>query len=268
MDMVTDWLASNLLNIIVILGAGYLVYHLGVRIIHQIVKHAVKGSHRSWHKKDIEKRQLTLLSLFMSLWRVIAIALIGVLLFRQLFPGIDLTPVLASAGIIGIAVGFGAQALIKDFLSGIFIISENQYRVGDVIEVNGASGTVEQIGTRSTILRDDDGNVHYFPNGVIQHVINKTMGYSVARLTFNLNSSTDIDAATKVINATGKKLSEDPKWKRKITTPPCFVGIQEFTADSITVEISGKTMPSDQWSVASEMRRRLIDAFEKEGIKL
>ena len=116
-----------------------------------------------------------------SFWQIIIIFYVAAIVANKLFL-FDLSPLFASAGIIGVALGFGAQSLVKDFLSGIFIIAENQYRVGDVVDVMGAAGTVERVGTRTTVIRDSEGNVHYVPNGTIQHVINKTMGYSIVAL--------------------------------------------------------------------------------------
>ena len=162
----------------------------------------------------------------------------------------------------------GAQTLVKDFLTGIFIITENQYRVGDYVTINDADGRVEYIGTRSTVIRDDSGNVHYLPNGSIIHVINKTMGYSKVNFKILLNAATDLDNAISVINQVGDALAESSKWKAKILSPPQFSAIGAFTSSSIEVTISGKTQPSDQWSVTAEMRKRLITAFEKGDIKL
>jgi small conductance mechanosensitive channel len=197
---------------------------------------------------------------------VVAVAAFGIL--TVLFGTINLAPLFASAGIIGVAIGFGSQSLVKDFLSGIFIISENQYRVGDIIDIDGNSGTVERIGTRSTVIRDADGNVHYFPNGTIQHVINKTMGYSMARFSIGVHPSTDLDAVIELINETGKKLATEEKWKNKIINPPAFESLAEFTQATVSIVVSGKTQPSDQWSVTAEMRRRLLVTFEKNKIEL
>jgi small-conductance mechanosensitive channel len=231
----------------------------------------LKGArHRAWHKKDIEKRQKTLTGLFVAIWRIIVFLSLAFALLQVFDPkiGAALAPLFASAGIIGVALGFGAQSLIKDFLSGIFIISENQYRIGDIIEIEGFSGTVERIGTRSTVMRDVDGNVHYFPNGMVQHVINKTMGYSMARFTMLLHPDSDIDAVSEIIDRTGKELSEEEVWKDKILSPPAFVSVGEITGNSVEIIVAGKTQPSDQWSVVSEMRRRLLDELEQRSIRL
>jgi small-conductance mechanosensitive channel len=127
---------------------------------------------------------------------------------------------------------------------------------------------VERIGTRSTVLRDVDGNVHYFPNGMVQHVINKTMGYSMARFTMLFHPDTDIDTASEIIDSVGKALSEEEAWKDKILSAPAFVSVGDITGNSVEVIVAGKTQPSDQWSVVSEMRRRLLEEFEDRQIRL
>lgn len=265
------WLRDHWANFIIIFVIALVAYFAGTRLVAFIVKRAVKGArHRSWHKKDIEKRQKTLVNLFITIWRIIIVISVLYAVLKVFIPDLTstLAPLFASAGIIGIALGFGAQSLIKDFLSGIFIISENQYRVGDIIDIEGFSGTVERIGTRSTVLRDVDGQVHYFPNGMIQHVINKTMGYSMARFTVLLHPETELDDVVDLIDATGKGLAEEDDWKEKILDPPAFVSIGEITGSSIEVIIAGKTQPSDQWGVVAEMRRRLLEEFEQKSIRL
>ncbi len=190
------------------------------------------------------------------------------MVFEQLFPQIDLTPFFASAGIVGIALGFGAQSLIKDFLSGLFIIAENQYRVGDIVDIEGATGTVERLTMRSTILRDNSGNVHFLPNGMVAHVINKTMGFSKVNFSLAVDPETDVDRLAAVIDEVGLKLSLDDKWKDKILEAPHFLNIGTISDLALEVTITGKTNPSQQWSVTGEMRRRLLKAFEKHKVVL
>ena len=264
------WLVSERMveTVSVVIGA-VIVYYLGRIFITWAIRYAIHSTakHRSWHRKDIEKRENTLTQLIRSFWRITIIAYIAAMVASKLFY-FDLSPLFASAGIIGVALGFGAQSLVKDFLAGIFIIAENQYRVGDVVDVMGASGTVERVGTRSTVLRDADGNVHYLPNGTIQHVINKTMGYSMSRFTLQLDPSTDISRAADIINETGQQLSKEKSWDKKIIEPPKFVSVGDITGRSVELIVAGKVQPSDQWAVTSEMRRRLLKEFEKQEIEL
>jgi small-conductance mechanosensitive channel len=269
MDMITDWMANNhgfdIVVTIIITGIFYL---LGVLFMEKLVKQAVKTHGRHWHRKDIEKRQKTLAGLFTTMWRVIVITTGTLLVFSMIFPSVSFAPLFASAGVVGVALGFGAQSLVKDFLSGIFIISENQYRVGDIIDIEGFGGTVERIGARSTVLRDADGQVHYFPNGMVQHVINKTMGYSMARFFIGVHPSTDLEKVIAIINKAGEKLAAEEKWKGKILEAPVFISVGEFTSTGVSLLVAGKTQPSDQWSVTAEMRRRLLNEFEEKKIEL
>ena len=272
MNFLTDWLAMHWVQVITIIFGGFVVYYFGDKLIKFFVHRTIKvaGKHQAWHRKDIEKRIATLDGLFRNMWRIVVIACFGFALIRVFLPNITtaLAPLFASAGIIGIALGFGAQSLIKDFLSGIFIISENQYRVGDVVELEGASGTVERIGSRSTVLRDVEGNVHFIPNGLIGHVINKTMGYSIARLVIAVVPETDIEKAASIINRIGANMAEEEQWRQKIIEAPAYVMMGDLTATAAELIISGKVQPSDQWSVNAELKRRILREFETKHIEL
>jgi small conductance mechanosensitive channel len=268
---INAWLVDRWFALLAAILIGWLAYFIGRKVIHIVLKRAIKiGRGHLWHQKDIDKRQKTLEDLFVNIWRIVVFITLMYAILRVFVPDISTTlaPLFASAGIIGVALGFGAQSLIKDFLSGIFIISENQYRVGDIVEIEGFSGTVERIGSRSTMLRDVNGNVHFFPNGMVQHVINKTMGYSMARFTIGVHPDTDVDAVSELVDKIGLTLSKEDEWKHKILSPPAFVSVGEITGNSVEIIIAGKTQPSDQWSVIAEMRRQLLEEFEKRKIRL
>lgn len=257
------------LEIIIIIIVAIALYWLGPRVVMWLTRHAfVTTYQRTLPKKDLEKRHKTLGGLFANVWRIIVVVIAGYAIFTHFFNSAALAPLFASAGIIGVAFGFGAQSLVKDFLSGVFIISENQYRVGDIIEIDGFGGTVERIGVRSTVIRDVEGNVHFFPNGVVQHVINKTMGYSKVYFTITVAPDTNISTASDIINRIGEEISGEEKWQRKVIEPPHFDILGDFNASSISLVVSGKTQPSDQWALTAEMRRRILREFEKEHIEL
>lgn len=267
-----EWLQNHFVTMLFIFITGVIAYYAGGRLLSRLVRRWVKTArHREWHQKDIEKRQKTLAALARNVWHVFVVIVVCLALFRE---GVDradaiLAPLLASAGILGITVGFGAQTLIRDFMTGLFIIGENQYRVGDIVELSeNASGTVERIGSRSTVIRDIDGNVHYIPNGSITHVINKTMGYSMARFIITVDPASDVKQIATIIDHIGKELAGEAKWKSKIIEPPAFVSVGEFTGSSLEIICAGKTQPSDQWAVVAEMRRRLLIELEKSAIKL
>ncbi|MBB1567605.1 mechanosensitive ion channel family protein [Candidatus Saccharibacteria bacterium] len=257
------------LEIIIIIVVAIALYWVGPRVVMWLTRHAfVTTYQRTLPKKDLEKRHKTLGGLFANVWRIIVVVIAGYAIFTHFFNSAALAPLFASAGIIGVAFGFGAQSLVKDFLSGVFIISENQYRVGDIIEIDGFGGTVERIGVRSTVIRDVEGNVHFFPNGVVQHVINKTMGYSKVYFTITVAPDTNISTASNIINRIGEEISSEEKWQRKVIEPPHFDILGDFNASSISLVVSGKTQPSDQWALTAEMRRRILREFEKEHIEL
>lgn len=257
------------LEIIIIIIVAIALYWVGPRVVMWLTRHAfVTTYQRTLPKKDLEKRHKTLGGLFANVWRIIVVVIAGYAIFTHFFNSAALAPLFASAGIIGVAFGFGAQSLVKDFLSGVFIISENQYRVGDIIEIDGFGGTVERIGVRSTVIRDVEGNVHFFPNGVVQHVINKTMGYSKVYFTITVAPDTNISTASDIINRIGEEISSEEKWQHKVIEPPHFDILGDFNASSISLVVSGKTQPSDQWALTAEMRRRILREFEKEHIEL
>jgi len=262
-------ISQQMINLVSIIIGSIIIYYVGHMFISKGVRHIIRSTarHRSWHRKDIEKREETLVELMKGFWKIIMFTYVAAMIANKIF-GIDLSPLFASAGIIGVALGFGSQSLVKDFLSGVFIIAENQYRVGDVVDIMGSTGTVERVGTRSTVVRDTDGNVHYIPNGTINRVINKTMGYSVSRFTVGVDPATEIDEVSQIINSVGAKLAKEAAWKKKIIEAPKFVAVGDITGRSVDLTISGKTMPSDQWAVTSEMRSRLLKAFEENNISL
>lgn len=260
---------ENIISSIIIIIIGIVFFWVGPMVITWLMSHVfVTAYQRTLHKKDLEKRQRTLNVLFSNVWRIIVVLATAYGIFAQFFDYKALAPLFASAGIVGVALGFGAQSLVKDFLSGVFIISENQFRVGDIIEIEGFGGTVERIGVRSTVIRDADGNVHYFPNGMVQHVINKTMGYSMARFTLSVAPDADVDEVAKIINKIGLALAKEENWKDKILEAPHFVSVGDFNATSVNIIVTGKVQPSDQWGVVAEMRRRLLEKFEESGITM
>lgn len=266
-QIVQNWFALYGWVVLGIILGAWVARYLSGFLVKGIVRRTVRRQHHGdLTEEDIKKRQDTLIAMFTAILRVLIWAVAGVSLFELFFPLVDLTPLLAGASVLGVAIGFGAQTLIKDFLSGLFIILENQYRVGDVVEIDTASGTVEQITLRSTIVRDNNGSVHYIPNGSIVHAINKTMGFAKINLTIEVSASTDVDMLANIINEVGAKIAAEEKWKSRIIDKPHFLGVDSFTTSTLDVKIVGKTPPNAQWSVTGELRRRLIAAFKKEGI--
>jgi len=218
-------------------------------------------------KRDERLREDTLISTINAGTHVVIWILTGMLLLSEF--GIDIAPLIAGAGVAGVALGFGAQSMVKDFLAGIFILIENQYRVGDVVQINrDVSGVVEQITLRVTVLRDLDGMVHHIPNGVVEIATNMTMEYANVNLDLGVGYDTDIDKLEKLINDVGQKLSEDKEWGEKIKEPPTFRRLNNFGDSAMDIKIVGKVEPMQQWAVTGELRRRLKKELDKAGIEI
>ena len=263
---IVSWFQDNTIPVILILLVSYLIAQFGAKFLALLIHRTVGRIHTDASEDDVKKRQDTLISMFGTMFEVLVWLTAGFTILDRM--GIDLAPLLAGAGVLGVALGFGAQSIIKDLLSGLFIIIENQYRVGDVVDIEGAAGSVEQITIRSTVIRDGDGNVHYLPNGMVTHVINKTMGYSKVNFTIAVTADTNIDELAEVINEVGEKLAAEKSWKDKVLEPPHFLNIGTFNDSALEARIIGKTKPSQQWSVTGELRKRLLAALAKHDIKL
>jgi moderate conductance mechanosensitive channel len=182
--------------------------------------------------------------------------------------GLNLGPLIAGAGIVGVAVGFGAQDLVKDFLSGVFMLIEDQYGVGDIIDVGEAAGVVEGITLRSTRLRSIDGTLWHVPNGEIRRVGNMTQEYSRALLDIGIAYGTDIDAATDIIERVAIDLSMEPDWGQLFLDAPAVLGVENLGPDSVDIRLLVKTHATKQFDVARELRRRIKYAFDTAGIEI
>lgn len=268
----TAWISGYWLSIIGVIVLAIISGYIGETVIRAIIRKFVHGRHFGRPNQsaiDVKKRQDTIIGITVIVWKLLVIFGAGFILLSIIFPEINFLPIFASAGVLGAVIGFGAQSLIKDFISGVFIIAENQFRVGDDIEIDGAVGKVEHITIRSTVIRDDGGNVHYISNGNIMHVINKTMGYSKVYFTLSVTPETDIDKLTEVIESVGKKLAQDKKWQKKIIEAPKFMNLGSFSDTALEVRITGKTQAGDQYSVTTEFKKRLLGAIRNhDDIKL
>jgi small conductance mechanosensitive channel len=182
--------------------------------------------------------------------------------------GISLGPLVAGAGIVGVAVGFGAQTLVKDFLSGIFMLIEDQYGVGDVIDVGDATGVVEEVNLRTTRLRDVDGTVWFIPNGEIRRIGNKSQQWARSVLDVEVAYDTDLARASQIIKDVADSIFNDQLENATVLEEPEIWGIQELGASAIAIRVALKTEPGEQWATAREMRRRIKERFDAEGIEI
>ena len=182
--------------------------------------------------------------------------------------GVDLAPMIASAGIVGVALGFGAQDLVKDFLSGLFMLAEDQYGLGDVIDAGEAAGVVEQISLRTTSLRSVDGTLWHIPNGEIRRVGNKSQEWARALLDIGVGYGTDIDRASQVIQEVADAVAADDAHRDTFLAAPEVWGVEDLSADAIVIRLVIKTTPGDQFKLARVLRLRIKDAFDREGIEI
>src|SRR6476646_1801774 len=211
-----------------------------------------------------EKRGRTIAQLLRSMGRVVIVT-IGILLTFNVF--INIAPVLAGAGILGLAISFGAQSLVRDFISGFFILLENQFAVGDVIDAAGKSGVVEKMTLRVVVLRDLEGTMHVIPNGQIGVVSNKTRGWSRAVVDISVPYTEDVDRTLSVVRDEAAQFSTDKTWGLQLDGPVEVPGVESMTDNSLSIRTLLKTQPGSQWNVAREFRRRLINRFTKESIE-
>lgn len=261
----SPWILSSGLRIIVILVGAYILHRYGVNIIAKVIRKAVRVvNHISFEAE--KKREDTLIRVFTGTFKVLVIIMAVMMALSE--AGMNIGPLMAVAGIAGISFGFGGQYLIRDIISGLFIIIEDQYRVGDVVRVGGLAGVVESITIRMTILRDLDGVVHYVPNGEVATASNMTKLFGRVNLNIGVAYDTDIEKAIKVINKVGEGLANDLEWRDKIVKAPQFLRVDEFADSAIMLKILGDTKPIEQWAVMGELRKRLKLAFDKEKITI
>jgi small conductance mechanosensitive channel len=213
-----------------------------------------------------EQRTRTLVHLLRSVGRVVIAVVTLFMVLGAL--GLQLGPLLAGAGVVGLAVSFGAQSLVKDVISGLFILLENQFGVGDVVRLEGVSGAVERMTLRVVVLRDVHGVVHVIPNGEIKKVSNLTRSWARVVLDVAVSYKEDPDRVMQVMRDEGQKLFEDPRWRPVILEPAEVPGIESFGESGVSIRIWIKTLPLKQWEVARELRRRLKYRFDAESIEI
>jgi small conductance mechanosensitive channel len=251
-------------RITLVLLLAVIVLWLTQRLLTPLLRVAIREHMEKQPEVEIKKRVETLSHvLYTTVYVVVAVVSIVTILPEF---GVNAAPLIAGLGLVGLAVGFGAQNLVKDVINGMFILVENQYSEGDVINIAGKSGFVEDINLRRTVLRDQDGAVHFIPHSQITTATNMTKGFSRINLSVHVPFDADIDRVFEVIDKTGEDLAKDPVFGPKITAPPKALRVEDIKGGVIEVKIVGETAPMEQWEVMGELRRRLKRAFDAAGI--
>lgn len=259
--------ASLMIRNLLQIGFIWVLTWVGLRVVKHIarrIEKAVDDGDDS-HLSEREQRGQTISQLLRSVGQVLLIAL-ATLLTLNVF--IDIKPLLGTVGILGLAVSFGAQSLVKDVISGFFYLIEGQFAVGDVIEIAGKSGVVERMTLRVVMLRDTNGALHMIPNGQIATVSNLTRGWSRAVVDVGVAYGTEVDKALEIFGHEAEELAADPGWKDVLDGPPEVVGVTDLGDSQVTIRTLFRTLPGKQWGVGREFRRRIKNRLDHEGIEI
>jgi len=268
LDKVGGWLLAHGVPILIIIVLSYLFYMivkvLAPPMLERWVK--VRGEGRRARSEHV-KRSKTLSSVITQATAILIVIIALFMILSEI--GLDITPLLAGAGVAGIAIGFAAQSFIRDLIGGFLIIFENQFDVGDVIKVADVLGAVEEVNLRRIQIRDLDGILHIVPNGEIRVASNYTMMWSRAHLNISVAYKEDLDRVMAIIRKTWEETADDPTWgPQLISKTPWILRVNEFGDSGIEIKVVGETKPMVQWEVMGELRRRIKRVFDEQGIEI
>jgi len=279
-----DWLRTNAIIIVLTLLIAFVVWWLLVRLIRRVTnqaKNRLDTQERPGRARGIEgTRELTdvlmsqrreqrfeaIAQLLRSITTFSVVTLALLIILGQL--GVNMAPLLASAGVIGVALGFGAQTLVKDFLSGIFLVLEDQFGVGDVVDLGPATGTVEEVTLRVTRIRDLSGVVWYVRNGEILRVANRSQGWTMAIVDVPIAYSEDLDRVRRIVEEVGVRMDGDPAYDGILFGTPTYAGVESVSGDAVFVRVTAKAAPDQQMSAGRALREQLKLAFDKAGVRV
>ena len=263
-EALARWALDTGLRIAIIAVTAYFVVRVGSAGARRFEREMSSGTGLDVIERT--KRAQTLSRLLQKTLTILVMGVAGLMILREL--RVDITPVLTGAGIVGLAVGFGAQTLVRDVISGFFLILEDQVRVGDVAVVNGQGGLVEEVNLRTIVLRDEQGTVHVFTNGEVKTLANMSKDFSYFVITLPMSFEEDPDRVAAVMMQVGAGLSADPNFTPHILAPLEVFGLDALDPGQFTVKARIKTVPMKQWIVGRELRKRLTQAFKDHGIDM
>ncbi len=259
---------SNAIRIVLILIFAFIATRAIARVLRALRGYTVKMMLKSGggNEYELEKRAETIGNLASKFFFVLIWSIAGIMILKEM--NFDVRPLLAGAGVAGVAIGFGAQNIIKDVLGGVFLMMENQIRVNDVVAINGKTGLVEEINLRTTVLRGEDGTVHIFPNGIIQGLSNLTREYSYYVFNLSIAYTEDIDHVVSVLKGIGDELGQEEPYRAAVLAPIEVLGVDKLSDSGAVIKARFKTVPNQQWIVGREMNRRIIKRFEEAKIAM
>jgi len=258
------WLSTTGVRILIIILASLLGYYL-LRVISRQLERLIEVEGYAT-ANEREQRVETLTTILRGTGLVLIVAVAGVMILSEL--GLNIGPLIAGAGIAGLAIGFGAQALVKDIISGFFILLENQFAIGDVISVGSISGGVEKMSLRATFLRDLEGTLHVIPNGEIRILSNKTKGWARVVINVGIAYKEDVERVLAILDKIGQGMWQDEGYRPLLLEEPAVSGVEELGDSAMTLRIMVKTQPGKQWDISRELRKRIKETFEEEGIEM
>ena len=271
-----DWLVHTPVKILTIVIVAWLVNRLARRLVARVAERTRAAAARGARPgasdgpdggtPRADARARTVSDVLGSLASAAVITIAGLMILGEL--DINLGPLLAGAGVAGVALGFGAQSLVRDLLAGLFVLIEDQYGVGDVVDVGPATGTIERVTLRSTRLRDVAGTVWHVPNGEIVRAGNQSQRFSRALIDVTVANDADLAAAERVVASVGAALAEDDEWSGRLLGAPSMLGVQALDTYGTTLRLVVDTEPASQWAVERELRRRLRDGLHQAGISV
>jgi small conductance mechanosensitive channel len=268
---IVDVLRDDILPIVLILVVAIVAIRLARLSVRGVVKalldrEASEGTAQELSAVELKKRMDTLDSLGSRTLQSFIVVIAALMILDQL--GLEIGPAIAGLGVVGIAVGFGAQSLVKDYLNGALILIENQFGKGDVVRAAGVAGVVEDFTLRRTTLRDLDGVVHTIPNGEIRVASNLTRIWARINQDVTVAYGTDIDKAIEVVDNVGREMAGDPVWKRRVLEAPRVERVEALAEYGVTLKILGTVRAADQWAAGGDFRKRLLAAFKTHGIEI
>ncbi|MEX2184418.1 MAG: mechanosensitive ion channel family protein [Chloroflexota bacterium] len=268
---IVAFVQGDLLPILLVVIAAGVAIRLAGMFVHGILKALLdrevsEGTAQELSAVEVKKRMDTLDQLATHVIRFFIIVIAGLMVLGTI--GLDIGPAIAGLGVVGIAVGFGAQALVHDYLNGALILVENQYAKGDVVRIAGVAGTVEDFNLRRTTLRDIDGVVHTVPNGEIKVASNLTRVWARINQDILVAYDTDIDKAMRVVDDVGRQMAGEPAWKRRILEAPRVERVEALGDYGVTLKILGSVRAQEQWAAGGEFRKRLLAALQANGIEI
>lgn len=259
------WFFEHGVVILAILIVAFLIRLFGGLVLERVIRRLVPNGYFTTDEAE-RQREDTLIHIVQGTLNVLVIIISALMILSEV--GIDIGPLLAAAGVAGLAIGFGGQYLIRDVVAGVFIILENQYRIGDVVCLDDTCGLVEGISIRMATLRDLDGTVHHMPHGTVTKVSNLSKEFARVNIDLGVSYNAPLEKVMRIVNEVGKELAEDEVWREHIRTPIQFERVTDFADSAVMIKVLGETKPMQQWAVGGEFRKRIKMAFDAEGIEI